>query len=169
MLDQRGFTLFEILIVMVIISIIMGMAVLSFPNPAKDRLKLSRERMQQMYQVAQDEAIFEGKEIGINYWQTGYAFMEFDGDKWIPIEGDRQLKSHELPDGIRISLVLEGIDAVMPADIQEKPQVYVFSSGEATSFEVTFSLDDLKSNVFAVDIFGREVIDTDDGAASNNV
>lgn len=165
MRKQRGFTLFEILIVMVIISIIMGMAVLSFPNPAKDRLKLARERMQQMYQVAQDEAIFEGKEIGINYWKTGYAFMEFDGEKWLPIEGDRQLKSYELPDGIQVSLVLEGIDTVMPADAREKPQVYLFSSGEATPFEVIFNLDELKSNVFSVDIFGREVIDSNEGAA----
>jgi general secretion pathway protein H len=131
-----GFTLFEILVALLIIGLIVGVATLSISNPAPGKLREESRRMEAVIGLAREEAILQSRDFGVSFWQQGYAFHEFFEGKWLRVEKDRTLRTYQLPEGMRLQLELEGFDVVMSPIEPEKPQVFVLSSGEMSPFSV---------------------------------
>jgi general secretion pathway protein H len=106
-----GFSLIEILVVIVIIGIIMSIAVLSITLVGGDsQLRDEAQRIVSLVDVARDESLLQGREFGLEFMQTSYRFVEFDPLtlQWSEIIGDDTLRPRELPeelgsceDGIR--------------------------------------------------------------------
>jgi general secretion pathway protein H len=66
-----GFTLLEILVVMFIVGIIVGFAVLSADGRAgEDRLQHEAERLKALLDIAAEDAIVYGVEIGLDLMIT---------------------------------------------------------------------------------------------------
>ncbi|MBA2491773.1 MAG: type II secretion system minor pseudopilin GspH [Gammaproteobacteria bacterium] len=131
-----GFTLIEILTVLVIIGIVVSMATLSLGNNAEGQVELEAERLRALIELAKEEALFDAQELGIAFWQNGYTFYRMEDQQWTPVEGDAELRPRTLPEGLSLSLELEGLEAELSAiDRQRKrPQVFIMSSGEVTPF-----------------------------------
>lgn len=140
---ERGFTLFEILVALLIIGLIVGVTTLSIGNPAPDKLREESRRLEAIIGLAQEEAILQARDFGVTFWQQGYAFHEFFEGKWRKVEQDRVLRTYQLPEGMRQQLVLEGIDVVMSPVEPEKPQVFILSSGEMSPFKLRLKFPDL--------------------------
>jgi general secretion pathway protein H len=140
---DRGFTLIEILVAVVIIGVIVGVATLAIGNPAPDKLREETRRLAAVIGLAQEEAILQSRDFGIAFWQQGYAFHEFYQGRWLKIEKDRTLRSYQLPQGMRLQLTLEGIDVIMSAVELEKPQIFILSSGEISQFKLQFKFSDM--------------------------
>jgi general secretion pathway protein H len=143
-----GFTLFEILVALVIIGLIVGVATLAIGNPAPDKLREETRRLEAVMNLAQEEAILQSRDFGITFWQQGYSFQEFFEGNWLKVEKDRTLRSYQLPQGMRLQLALEGIDVVMSAVEPEKPQVFILSSGEISQFKLRFKFPDIMPAFF---------------------
>jgi general secretion pathway protein H len=140
---NRGFTLFEILVALLIIGLIVGVATLKIGNPAPDKLREESRRLEAILGLAREEAILQSRDFGVSFWQQGYAFHDFFEGQWRRVERDRMLRTYQLPEGMRVQLTLEGIDVVMSPVEQEKPQVFILSSGEMSPFKLRLKFLDL--------------------------
>jgi general secretion pathway protein H len=146
---MRGFTLMEIMVVVIIIGIMISVATLSIGVLGRD--SQSEEQARRIWAVlrqAREESELQGLDTGMFLCATGYEFMHFNTRRaqWLPIENDKLFAPRELPDGLRFRAWLESReiilkpDAIDRADANEDkknpPQVMVLSSGEIMPFEV---------------------------------
>lgn len=159
---SRAFTLIEILVVVSIIAVVMSIAVLSLGVLGDDRdLREEGRRLVALVQVAQDEAVMQGREFGIEFMTGGFRFVEFDPllNTWSELIGDDTLRMRELPEEMEFELWVEGQRVLLdpePAETElpdEKtsvsvaenyaPHILVFSSGDMTPFELRVQRQDL--------------------------
>jgi general secretion pathway protein H len=153
-----GFTLVEILVVIVIIGIITVGALLSMSFVGPDReLHTEGDRIADLMNYAQEQGDLQTREMGLYCTDHSYKFLAFDARRnlWVPIDDDDALRARTLPDSIRLQLVVEGRDVVLAslADEQKKssasssapstlqPHVMIFSNGDLTSFKLTLGRD----------------------------
>lgn len=173
---QSGFTLFEILVVVLIIGIIAGTAVLSVGVLRDDRqVRREADRAAALFSILQDEAMLQGREFGIEFTRAGYRFVEYDpfGDRWAEIPLDDLLRARQLPDSMEIELYLDGQSVKLddtPARFVEdedddrargielySPHVFVYSSGDLTPFEVHIIRPTDNARVaLAIDVLGNQ-------------
>lgn len=135
----RGFTLLEILVVVLIIGIALGMVVLAVrPNP-EHRLGDEAQRFAALVKLLGDEAIVRSAEMAVEVTPHSYRFLTLTADGWQAYEDD-VFKTHDLPETITLDLSLDGqaINLGDTGDGQTEPRIYVLSSGEITPFELTF-------------------------------
>ena len=156
-----GFSLIEILVVIVIIGIVMSIAVLSITLAGGDnQLRDEAQRIISLVEVAQDESLLQGREFGLEFMQGSYRFVEFDPltQQWAEIIGDDTLRLRELPEELELQLFIEERRVVLRTDPARTesddddrpgveryaPHVLIYSSGDMSPFEVHFvrRLDD---------------------------
>ena len=136
-----GFTLLEIMVVMVLIGILSSLAVLSIGGGTRDRLAEEGQRLAALVELHQQEAILSGELRGIQFDQKGYAILSLDEQGvWRSPDATNSLIRHELPEDIALGLWVE--DRPVPLEKAEFPQVLLLNSGEATEFVAVFSLAD---------------------------
>ena len=152
---SNGFSLIEILVVIVIIGIISGIALLSLGILGDDRqLQTEARRLTSLIEVAQDEAMMQGREFGVEFMNDSYRFVEYDPfiNQWGELIGDEMLRLRVLPDDVEFILVLEGQRVLLendPARFEDpeetsdrgltetySPHVYIFSSGDITPYDL---------------------------------
>lgn len=158
---QAGFTLIEIMIVVVIVAIITGAAVMSFPRDTSDLLKEEADRVHALLSLSQDEAILQSRELALGFNQSGYTFFRLDNNAW-SVYDDDVFKARQLPADLLSQLYLEGIPIVLAKKLV-KPQVFILSSGEMTPFvyELQFPGKDekIKLEVNAIGDVKKELLE----------
>jgi general secretion pathway protein H len=145
----RGFTLIEMLVVVVIIGILATSLVLSLGDTGRDRaMEQERDRLSALIAYAREQGDLQTLEFGLRLTPNGYRFVVFDtrNNVWVPDDLDDSLRARTLPDGLSFSLVLEGRPVVLdPADTRQlgagsadvSPQILLFSNGDLNSFELS--------------------------------
>jgi len=152
----RGFSLIEILVVIVIIAIVSAVALLSLGLLGEDReLETEARRLASLVEVAQDEAMMQGREFGLEFMSASYRFVEYDPliNQWGELFFDDMFRQRDLPEDVEFELFLEGQLVLLdmdPTEIDEPdedapvrdatqtyaPHVLIFSSGDVTPFEL---------------------------------
>jgi general secretion pathway protein H len=132
-----GYTLIEIVVVIVIIAILLNFAVLSFRNlPGSDSLGEESKRLRSLLQMASEEALLRSSLIGVDITEEGYGFLRLESGEWKPLEDDL-FRPRELPDELRLSIAT----TQPPGDDGEKrtPEIILLTSGEMTPFDLKIS------------------------------
>ncbi|CAA6808108.1 MAG: Unknown protein [uncultured Thiotrichaceae bacterium] len=156
---RRGFTLLELLIVMVIIGVIVGAATLSIPHNKTSQIEKEAQRFQALLKLARDEAVFQSRSVGVLFEESGYQFM-LSGEEqgqWVALS-DKQLRPRVLPEGFSFRVDVQGqMVSFEDADSEERlvPHVFVLSTGEITPFNVTISDTALHEIEMRFDGFGN--------------
>ncbi|NCZ75196.1 MAG: type II secretion system protein GspH [Betaproteobacteria bacterium] len=88
----RGFSLIEVLVVLVLLGIVMSFASLSLRGLQGRGLALEAERLGARIQVAQQEASLLAQPIRLELDDRGYRFYRNQLGRWLLIEGDDILK-----------------------------------------------------------------------------
>lgn len=137
----RGFTLLEVLAVMVIIGIVLTFMTLSAGGDKRaEEIEREARRLVALLQLASEEAVMRSEQLALRVGDSDYAFMILENRQWLPLEDDRPLRPRELPAGIELDLELEeNPPPGLSAEDAEQPQVFLLSSGEMTPFVLTFS------------------------------
>lgn len=142
----RGFTLLELLIVVTIIGLLAGVAVLSVGVLGADRdMERELQRLSSLTELVREEGLMQGRDYGLMLSRSGYRFYLFDYSQqaWLLPADDRLLRPRTLPEGLELSLDMEGREIVLRPDAgiefeeTPQPQIVLMSSGEVTPFRIT--------------------------------
>lgn len=142
---QQGFTLIEVLVVMVLISIIITFAVLSI-DTGPEELRREGARLASLLDLASEDAVINGREYRVLLQRQGYAFEEYRDSKWQP-SGDELLKPRTLPDNMRLEFTLENEPVELPPGSEPIPNkknsasLPLLSSGEIPYFKLIVSTE----------------------------
>jgi len=148
----QGFTLVEILVVVVIMAIVIGMAVLSINVTGHDQqIDQEGRRIEGLLSLLHDRALIEGRDFGMRIQPVGYDFEYYDTrrGRWFPLEQEREFRKRDLPKGLSFQLELDSVVVVLkPVDPNLKddtapppPQIAIAASGDASPFRLTLIRD----------------------------
>ena len=121
----KGFTLIEILVVIVIISISVGLVVVNFTTGGVDK-KAEEEviRLQQLLRMAHQQSVIRAEEYGVRFYKTGYRFMKYDelNKQWVDIPNDRLLRHRLLAEPLELYLYIEQLSVEIPESTDDDPE-----------------------------------------------
>jgi general secretion pathway protein H len=93
---HQGFTLIELMLVVVIAGITLGMVSLQF-RPDSHSLEAEAQRLASLMQLASDEAILRNRAILLEADSRSYQFLIRTNGTWSPIRGDDMLRARQFP------------------------------------------------------------------------
>lgn len=137
--QSNGFTLIEIMVVMIIISVILSFATLSIGDGGlAQKLEQEAQRLSALLKLAKTEAIMQAKEMGVSFDKQGYRFYVLQAQKWQPFTiQDDIFRPRTLPKGILTEIHLEG-EPIILNEAKNTPQLLLLSSGEFSPFQILF-------------------------------
>ena len=141
---SAGFTLFELLAVIIILGLVVGMAALSVGAGGRDQqIEEQGNRFIALAGLARQEVMLGGPSLAIGVTQHGYHFLHEveveDGvTAWLPLGEHRYLRNRDLlPDDLELELTLEGVDTRLELQPEQPdPHIYVYGTGEVTEFNL---------------------------------
>src|SRR5208283_4210142 len=162
---NRGFTLVEILVVVVIMAVVISMAVLSIGVTGHDsQLDEESRRIEGLVSLLHERALLEGRDFGLRIEPTAYEFVVYDPvrDRWLTLTDEHEFRRRDLPAGVTFQLeldstpvVLKAIDRTFATD-EPPPPVAIAASGEGTPFRLTLLRDTTQAKTSVDgDAFGK--------------
>lgn len=140
---NNGFTLIEILVVLVLVGLLAALAVFTMGGNSQQReMKKEVRELYLLMQTASEQAVLNNKELGLLFEDNGYQFVAFQDatGEW-KATGERIFQARDFPDWIEATRFIES-DAPRLASAEDKlrPDLVFFSSGETTPFELEFTI-----------------------------
>lgn len=149
---SKGFTLVEILVVVVIIAIMVSLAVLSIGVTGRDsQLDEESRRIEGLVGLLHERALFEGRDFGLRIEPSAYEFVAYEPrrERWMPFDQEHEFRRRNLPKGLSFQLELDSQIVVIKAldrtlasgKAPPGPQLAIAASGEGTPFRLTLLRD----------------------------
>lgn len=112
---QLGFTLVELLVVLVVIGITLGMTAVQLMPDNRAVLREESGRLALLLENAGLEAQASGRTLGWSGESSHYRFWEKNEyNDWVRIDNDNLFRPRELPEGIRISQITLENQPILP-------------------------------------------------------
>lgn len=112
---HSGFTLFEMVVVMLIIGIIVSFTTLTIGGSESRRVQEELARLQNLLALASEEAVLQTEELALEPYRNGYRFLrlaQMDAAfEWQPIEDNPLFRARCLPDEIELAATIEGAES----------------------------------------------------------
>jgi general secretion pathway protein H len=148
---SKGFTLVEILVVMLIIAAVISLTVLSVNATGRDsQLDEESRRIEGLVGLLHERALLEGRDFGLRIEPAAYEFVLYDTrrNRWLLMDQEREFRHRELPKGISFQLqldsqtvVIKAVDRNLTSGEPPGPQVAIAASGEGTPFRLILLRD----------------------------
>jgi general secretion pathway protein H len=132
---QRGFTLWELLIVVAIVAITLSMMQFSMGLGDENReLKRVGKDLGKLFHLLNQEAVFESRNYAISVQENGFIVLEFDGATWTAAN-DSFYARIKMAESQVSELLIEDLLVDISSKEQPDPHILILSSGEMTPFE----------------------------------
>jgi general secretion pathway protein H len=174
---SKGFTLVEILVVVVIMAIVVSLAVLAIGTTGRDnQIDEESRRIGALVDLLHERALLENRDFGLRIEPTAYEFVVYEPkrDRWLTFTQEQEFRHRDLPKGLSFQLeldsqvvVLKPIDRELSDDTPPpRPQVAIAASGEGTPFRLTVlrEITQARASVSG-DNLGKTKVDTSDHPA----
>ncbi|MEB6379137.1 type II secretion system minor pseudopilin GspH [Leclercia adecarboxylata] len=144
---QRGFTLLEIILALVIFASCAMMVVSTIPS--RSGADIFGQQLKALVEYGSDRAVMDGNIIGLTITADRYqlvTFKEKNGRRgWVPLTAGRIATEGRFPEGMHVSLSPQRLAATRDAD----PQILFLPDGEISRFTLSLQSDD-KQHAFRV-------------------
>ncbi|MFA5683467.1 MAG: type II secretion system minor pseudopilin GspH [Lysobacteraceae bacterium] len=129
---QRGFTLIEVLVVLVIVGVVIGAMVLASGGSGERQLENAARRAELRIRLACERAMFTGVDVGFSVLAEGLRFGYLLPGRWAPLADapDEALRLRPLGEGILVQAYRDGLEVDQAQ--AELPQFACHASGELT-------------------------------------
>ena len=151
--EARGFTLLELLVVVILIALLATAAIIAMPSTSvHDRQREEAQRLLGRLDLAHEEAILQARSVGLYVAQDGYRFLWFEDDAWHDFAANHPLRRHELPADVRLDVRVEGTEIGLGGgedddDDERAPQIYFLAGGEVLpDYELHVLADESRSD-----------------------
>lgn len=146
--NDSGFSLVEMMVVLVIVGLMTSVVVLSLPSPASEQTSKLTELRNAFTAIAR-ESVISGDVIGVRFSNTGYTVLTFEEGEWgiAPNGFTGVWDSRNLT-----SISVEGIetDLEQKEDAQIIPHIWFLPTGERTDFQISFKYDGVSAAIVSV-------------------
>lgn len=137
---SRGFTLLELLVVLVIVGIMLGVVSFNAMPDARQALQAEAQRISLLLQLARDEAIVRNRPIAFEAESDRFRFLVRDGNTWQTLGQDDMLREREFkraPISLSISPPAaaaqnDPLRLVFGREPVDKPFILTLSSNDAS-------------------------------------
>lgn len=170
---KRGFSLIEILVVLVVIAFATKMVVYSLDGGAEDALEKQALRLHTTINMASEFAILNQVELGFHIDEDVFEFLVFDGEKWVTFDREQLFEPLTITEEFKLTLNLEDLawaqenlleqsnwrelmssddeDSLLELKKLKIPQVLILSSGEISAFQLIFELQKQPEPVYFIE------------------
>ncbi|WP_318491820.1 type II secretion system minor pseudopilin GspH [Photobacterium leiognathi] len=158
---SAGFTLIEIMLVLVLLATSAVAVISTLPDNKRDEVKEQAVRFHHLAQLLGEDAMLNGVDYGIRVEPHQYHFVQLTQDGWQPLEGAKFYTDVKLDRAITTNVEIGGAwkdkdrlfksdslfkneDLFTKSDEEKKkikPQIVVMASGEYTPFTLSFEVD----------------------------
>lgn len=125
--SNQGFSLLEVLVVVFIVGVLATMFTLSIGVTGGDRqLDTEVDRLIAVVDLAREEAVVQGRELGLHFYTNSYEFAAYfedfidyhdeenpDLSEWALLDKATLLGPRELPEGLLFELRIDGREVVL--------------------------------------------------------
>jgi len=150
--SQRGFTLIELIVVILIIGLLITMASISVGTSTDKSLETEAKRFASLVKLASDESVMNVRPIAVQVAKQTYQFsIAGEVESEDPIFRPREISDH-----IHMNVVIED-EKVDFESLEEGSfaNIYILPSGEMTPFSVVFYQDDGTAYEVVGDFFSK--------------
>ncbi|MBE0459212.1 type II secretion system minor pseudopilin GspH [Pseudoalteromonas sp. KG3] len=170
---NRGFSLIEILVVLVVIAFATKMVVYSLDGGDEDELDKQALRLHTTINMASEFAILNQLELGFHLDKNTFEFLVFDGEKWITFDREKLFAPITVDERLKLTLNLDDLawsqdnlleqsnwrelmsggddESLLELQKMKIPQVLLLSSGEVSAFQLIYELQDEKEPVYFIE------------------
>lgn len=148
---RSGFTLLELLVVLVIVGLMSAAVVLTLPA-GTDRLRAAAEGLARDVREAQARAITSGNMTGLVLTTRGYQVVRRARQGWVPMAA---IPAADWPQGATVTVLRNGGAVALPEAVAQNttaniavntagnavPLVFFSSVGEGSDFSIAFAQD----------------------------
>lgn len=130
---NSGFTLIELLVVLIIVGVLITFVSLNIaakPSSAKQ----AAQQLQNLLELARDEAILKGQILGWQITPQSYGFYRYQNRIWQPVSADKLLRHYNLTQELEYKLELD--NAKVKIDAESVPQITLLPDGSVTDFSL---------------------------------
>ncbi|RON10744.1 type II secretion system protein GspH [Pseudomonas brassicacearum] len=131
----RGFTLLELMVVMVLIGVLLGMVSLATGTSPARLARQEANGLIQLLQALREQAVLEGREYGLRLEPEGYQVLALYGQDWRPAG-----RAYRLPEGLQLRLEQSGQMSTL-AGRPGQPHLVLLSSDESSAFTLHLQAD----------------------------
>ncbi|OLF51916.1 type II secretion system protein GspH [Pseudomonas chlororaphis] len=124
---MAGFTLLELLVVMVIIGLLAGLVGLVQSDSGGQQARREAERLQNLIGLLREDAVLNNLSHGLRLEPDRYAVQNLDRDgQW---QADKRFTEHRLPGELRLHLQ-------EPRASGKEPQLWIMSDDQVSPFRL---------------------------------
>ena len=153
-INTRGFTLIEMLVVLLVMGLLAGLVSVIAQPDARSRLRVEAERLAQLLNLAAEESRLTGKTIRWSADGPVYRFLRLQGDLgWTEIRDNDLLRPRTLPRG----MIIAGLwnEALRP---QEAIRLQFTPYGMPAAYTIRLTSEVAQYTVAASPVSGARVL-----------